>query len=243
MTPSPSANTHRLLLSLGLPAQAQLILEAGHWKGILQGQLLSQVHRGLGYGDGAPVGGLHLSRMASVMLDGAELGEGLLVFIYLDFDSAQAVSQAQLGSLQILLKDYFSLNLQSQWAATGHPLPLQLTVNLSRLELKLDLKGHAWGQEPRVHYVVQTDVEEGWMSEIETWYDLEHMPGLASVPGCMSAQRLINHDAGPRSFACYDLESAKVLTSGPWMAVRGTDWSSRARPHFVNPQRKVMDRL
>lgn len=243
MAPEPTAITHRLLLGLALPPQAQFLLQSHSWADTIGAQLFTQVNGGLGFAAGAPVVGLHLSRVASVRLDGAQQGEGLLVFIYLDFDSAQVVSLAQLGSLQTLLKDYFSSNLQPQWVASGHQLPLQLTVNLSRLELKLDLKGHAWGQEPSVHYVVQTDVEEGWMSEIESWYDIEHMPGLASVPGCMSAKRLINHDAGPRSFACYDLESAQVLTSGPWMAVRATDWSSRARPHFVNPQRMVMDRL
>jgi hypothetical protein len=65
------------------------------------------------------------------------------------------------------------------------------------------------------------------------------MPGLAGVPGCVHAMRMLNHDAGPLSLACYDLVSEDTLGSPPWMAVRQTAWSDIARPHFMNTKRTM----
>ncbi|WP_231495561.1 DUF4286 family protein [Hylemonella gracilis] len=116
-------------------------------------------------------------------------------------------------------------------------------AELHRLEKQLDLPGVSQGQEPHAHYVVETDADEGWMQEIERWYADEHLPGLASVPGCIRAQRWTNHDGGPRSLACYDLVSETTLGSVPWLAVRGTPWSDRTRPHFRNTRRTMFQRL
>lgn len=116
-------------------------------------------------------------------------------------------------------------------------------LELHRLEVALDLPGASDSLSPRFHYVVETDADEGWQEEIERWYDTEHLKGLASVPGCVRAQRWTNHDGGPRSLACYDLLTEDVLGSPPWMAIRGTPWSSRARPHFRNTRRTMFQRL
>ncbi len=110
---------------------------------------------------------------------------------------------------------------------------------LSRLSQLSDLPGPSHLLKPHVHYVVETDVESGWWNEINDWYAQEHLPGLASVPGCVMAKRYVNLDAGPRSFACYDLLTQDVLLSPEWLAVRATPWSSKARPHFLNTKRDV----
>lgn len=129
----------------------------------------------------------------------------------------------------------------SQTLAALHPHTCDIA--LSRLELVLDVPGRSRGAHATSHYVVETDADEGWMPEIARWYDTEHMPGLASVPGCIQARRLINHDAGPQSFACYDLTEPGVKESPPWLAVRGTPWSDRTRPHFANTRRTLFEGL
>ena len=116
-------------------------------------------------------------------------------------------------------------------------------VRASRLELALDAPGVSATEVPQFHYVVETDPEEGWADEIFRWYDAEHMPGLASVPGCIHARRLLNHDHGPRSHAFYDLTRAETLGSPPWLAVRGTPWSELCRPHFTHTLRTMMEVL
>lgn len=118
--------------------------------------------------------------------------------------------------------------------------PRSVGADLSRLELVQDVRGHSQGDAPTHHYVVETDPEAGWGEEIPRWYEEEHMPGLAAVPGCIHARRFVNLDSGPRSHACYELVSEETLGSPPWLTVRGTAWSSRVRPHFTNTRRTMM---
>jgi len=112
-------------------------------------------------------------------------------------------------------------------------------LQVSPLEPVFDVAGMSAGEAPRFHYVVETDPEDGWFDEIVRWYDTEHMPGLAAVPGCVRAMRFLNRGAGPLSLACYDLQREDVLGSPPWLAVRATAWSDIARPHFTNTKRTL----
>ena len=126
--------------------------------------------------------------------------------------------------------------------ASGH------ACRVSRLQFALQPDAVSHREIPKYHYVVETDTDEGWFNEIARWYDEEHMLGLAAVPGCVSAMRLVSldaknemHDNRRRSFACYDLTSQNVLGSAPWLAVRHTAWSDVARPHFKNTLRTMME--
>lgn len=123
--------------------------------------------------------------------------------------------------------------------ALGSAASSSADVQVSRLECVFERKGHSTGEQPAAHYVVEMDPEEGWMPEISRWYDEEHMPGLAAVPGCVHAWRMLNHDHGPLSLACYDLVTTETMGSPPWLAVRATDWSSVTRPHFTNTKRTM----
>jgi hypothetical protein len=140
---------------------------------------------------------------------------------------------------QRTLLDSDALAPLTQALAALHPGPCE--VKASRLELVLDVPGHSHGAPAASHYVVETDADDGWMPEIARWYDVEHMPGLARVPGCVHAWRMTNHDGGPASLACYDLTSPGVKETPPWLAVRGTAWSDRARPHFTNTRRTMFE--
>ncbi len=116
-------------------------------------------------------------------------------------------------------------------------------LTVDRLECVLDVPGASRGERPALHYVVETDVVDGWQDEMQRWYDNEHMPGLAAVPGCIRARRFINHDRGPRSLACYDLMRDGVTESPAWLAVRASAWSARVRPQFRNTKRTMFSEL
>ncbi len=148
-----------------------------------------------------------------------------LAYAYLRLREARELDPAELQPLQ------------AAWQAQG-AAPL---VRACRLQEVLRVPGRSQGQVPLHHYAVETDPEDGWEDEIFRWYDQEHMPGLAAVPGCTLAQRLINHDAGPRSHACYGLLRTDTPESPPWLAVRHTAWSSRCRPHFTNTRRTMFE--
>ena len=110
---------------------------------------------------------------------------------------------------------------------------------IDRLESVFTSVGASAGAFAEFRYTVETDATMGWEEEIFRWYDTEHMPGLAAVPGCIRAQRFLNGDGGPRSHACYDLTDPKILESAAWLAVRRTTWSDRVRPQFRNTRRTM----
>lgn len=116
-----------------------------------------------------------------------------------------------------------------------------LDITISRLSIKDLLKGCSAGAIAPNRYVVEMDPESGWQEELFAWYDQEHLPGLASVPGCVSATRCINLDHSPHSFAFYDLTNPDVLGCEAWLKVRNTNWSDRVRPHFTNVKRTMFN--
>jgi hypothetical protein len=129
----------------------------------------------------------------------------------------------------------------AQWVRLWEDLcPGAEGTDASRLQVVQDLPGASSNDAPMNHYVVETDPEGGWDEEITRWYVEEHLPGLASVPGCVHALRMANLDGAPRSHACYALVSEHTLGCPPWLKVRGTAWSSRVRPHFTNTRRMMM---
>lgn len=150
------------------------------------------------------------------------------LYLYLSLAQARPMASSELAPLEQAFQRAFP-------AATG--------VRASRLTRVFDTAGASAGERPGCHYVVETDPEAGWAQEIANWYDSEHMPGLASVAGCVRASRFLNHDHGPASYACYDLVTPQTLGSEAWLAVRHTDWSSRARPHFTNTRRTMFELL
>ena len=126
------------------------------------------------------------------------------------------------------------------WGAEGAGFS---NIRVSRLEQVFAAPGRSAGASAAFHYIVEMDPEEGWMPEISRWYDVEHMPGLAAVEGCILALRMLNHDHGPYSLACYDLVTDQALHLPAWLAVRGTAWSDITRPHFQNTIRTMFNAL
>ena len=66
--------------------------------------------------------------------------------------------------------------------------------------------------------------------EFRDWYDTEHMPSRAGVPGFLSAHRMVCVEGWPRYAAMYDLESLEVLNTPPYQAISGKNvspWSRR----------------
>ncbi|MBI2728350.1 MAG: hypothetical protein HYX42_19090 [Polaromonas sp.] len=145
-------------------------------------------------------------------------------YAYLYLDKRRTCTVDEAASLQSSLQKEF---------------PRLQNLRVSRLEQVFATDGSSQGSAPAFHYAVEMDPESGWMPELSQWYDTEHMPGLAKVPGCIRASRFLNHDHGPLSLACYDLVTEETLGSEPWLAVRGTPWSDRMRPKFTNTIRTM----
>ena len=76
------------------------------------------------------------------------------------------------------------------------------------------------------------NVAEGHDAEFNEWYDHEHIPALAAVPGVLSARRFLDPKGTHRYLALYHLESPDVTTGDAWKQAASTPWTERLRPHF-----------
>jgi hypothetical protein len=77
-------------------------------------------------------------------------------------------------------------------------------------------------------------------SEFNKWYDEEHIPALAAVPGVVCARRFrASSTTLQRYVALYHLESAEVCASAAWTKAVETPWTAKIRPHMRDRLRIV----
>lgn len=71
-------------------------------------------------------------------------------------------------------------------------------------------------------------------AEFNEWYNTEHLPQLAAVPGVLAARRYraTDTESERRYVALYHLRDAAVSRSDAWAKAANTAWSDRMRPHF-----------
>ncbi len=79
-------------------------------------------------------------------------------------------------------------------------------------------------------------------AEFNEWYDTEHIPALAAVPGTLCARRYRGAGAVQRYVALYHLATPEVQASPAWKAAASTPWTERMRPHFRDHLRIVARR-
>ena len=78
--------------------------------------------------------------------------------------------------------------------------------------------------------------------EFNEWYNSEHIPALAAVPGTLCALRYRGTGAKQRYVALYHLASPEVPDSAAWKKAANTPWTERMRPHFRDHLRIVSRR-
>jgi hypothetical protein len=66
------------------------------------------------------------------------------------------------------------------------------------------------------------------------WYNAEHLPQLAAVPGVLCARRYSSSaaDRERQYLALYHMTSPDVSRSDAWNKAADTEWTRRMRPHF-----------
>ena len=79
-------------------------------------------------------------------------------------------------------------------------------------------------------------------AEFNEWYNTEHIPALAAVPGTLCARRYRGTGAVQRYVALYHLASPEVQATAAWKDAANTPWTERMRPHFRDHLRIVCKR-
>jgi hypothetical protein len=79
-------------------------------------------------------------------------------------------------------------------------------------------------------------------AEFNEWYDHEHIPALAAVPGVLSARRFRDAKGTHRYLALYHLTAPEVTMGAEWKNTASTPWTERLRPYFRDHLRIVARR-
>jgi hypothetical protein len=84
---------------------------------------------------------------------------------------------------------------------------------------------------------LETDPEHD--KELNNWYEQEHLPAIAGVPGCLSARRYrmtAGTPESPKYLMIYEATSREAIRNEAWNKAANTEWTLRMRPHFRNRQ-------
>jgi hypothetical protein len=86
------------------------------------------------------------------------------------------------------------------------------------------------------------NVESAAESEFNHWYESEHLPRLARVPGCLAARRFRVTSGSPRYLALYHLTHPGIVATPAWAAASDRPWTLRLRPRLSDRLRLVLRR-
>jgi hypothetical protein len=82
--------------------------------------------------------------------------------------------------------------------------------------------------------VASMNIDPAVEADFKEWYNTEHLPQLAVVPGVLSARRYraTDTESERRYLALYHLRDGGVSRSDAWSKAANTPWTERMRPHF-----------
>lgn len=90
---------------------------------------------------------------------------------------------------------------------------------------------------------VRLDIAAEVEDEFNRWYNEEHLPQLASVPGVTCARRYRSvSGTGTKYLALYELENEQVRNTEAWSKAANTEWTLKLRPH-LKPLASVAKRI
>ena len=86
------------------------------------------------------------------------------------------------------------------------------------------------------------NVPEEIETEYNSWYNEEHIPALARVPGVLRARRFRIVNGTQRHLAVYHLAKPEVEASQAWKDAVVASHTDKMRPHFRDPLRLMLKR-
>lgn len=114
---------------------------------------------------------------------------------------------------------------------------------LCRFEAEQILPGDAVGPADAAGLLLAAmNVAPAAEAEFNAWYDTEHVPRLARVPGCLAARRFRTSSGHQRYVALYHLSDPGVAASAAWKAAVETPWTLKIRDHVADMLRLVLRR-
>lgn len=94
-------------------------------------------------------------------------------------------------------------------------------------------------------YIVHTDIPDHIVDEYNAWYDSEHLPRCAGIPGVLRARRYASTGIlggttdGPKYLTAYEMTGPDVWESPAALQARKTPWTEKMRSLFSNTRRAL----
>jgi hypothetical protein len=88
---------------------------------------------------------------------------------------------------------------------------------------------------------LETDAEHD--AELNQWYEQEHLPAIAGVPGCLAARRYrmtAGSEDSVKYMMIYEAADRDTIRNDAWNKAAGTEWTLRMRPHFRNRKDNIV---
>lgn len=134
----------------------------------------------------------------------------------------------------------------------ANPTPWSLRMrklygdNRERMNFRLMCEvGQAPATDAPWMYIVHTDIPDHIVDEYNAWYDKEHLPRCAGIPGVLRARRYTStgiaagaHD-GPKYLTAYEFTGPDVWESPAALQARQTPWTGKMRSLFSNTRRAL----
>jgi hypothetical protein len=123
---------------------------------------------------------------------------------------------------------------------SNHPTPLTQRLrphfqNFVRNEYALILTlGTIPEQASPYVLLVRLGIDPEHDAEFNDWYNTDHLPALASVPGVYGARRYRATVGSPTYLAVYELANADVSKSEAWRKAADSPWTLRMRRLYRN---------
>ena len=112
--------------------------------------------------------------------------------------------------------------------------------NRERMNFKLMCDvGQAPAPDAPWMYIVHTDIPDHIVDEYNAWYDKEHLPRCAGIPGVLRARRYMATTGNPKYLTAYELSGPEVWESPAALAARKTPWTEKMRSLFSNTRRAL----
>jgi hypothetical protein len=93
---------------------------------------------------------------------------------------------------------------------------------------------------------VQLEPPPALLEEFHAWYDTEHLPERARIPGFETTVRLVCRDGWPAYAGFYDLAHIGVLEEAPYRSITGENasaWSRRLVSRCVGYDRLLLEQV
>lgn len=105
------------------------------------------------------------------------------------------------------------------------------------------LQGVEWrdgGVQPGAVLLNRFNVPDERDEEFNAWYNDEHLPLLAEVPGTISDRRFKAIKGSRKYLARYDLTNPEVPSTDAWLKVRYSPWTMRVGRSIKDPWRVLL---